>query len=117
MKARLPKANGGFSNLQQIAKKAQKMQQDMDILSQELDKKEYTKTSGGGAVKVTVLGSMEVKSIEIQPEVVDPDDVEMLSDLLMAAVNEALRAACEDKSESMDKISGGLNIPGMPGMF
>lgn len=118
MKARLPKGNGGgISNLQQLAKQAQKMQQDMDALSQELDQKEYVKTSGGGAVKVTVLGSMEIKSIEIKPEVVDPDDVEMLSDLLMAAVNEAIREACDDKSSSMEKISGGFNIPGIPGMF
>lgn len=118
MKARLPKANNGSSsNLQQLAKQAQKMQQDMDALSQELDKKEYTKSSGGGAVSVTVYGNLELKSIDIKPEVVDPNDVEMLSDLLIAAINEALREAYEDKTESMEKISGKFNIPNIPGLF
>ncbi|HCC02758.1 MAG TPA: YbaB/EbfC family nucleoid-associated protein, partial [Ruminococcaceae bacterium] len=85
----------------------------MDALSKELDEKEYTATSGGDAVKATVLGKMEIKSIEIKPEVVDPDDIEMLSDLVMGAVNEALRAAADDKSQQMEALSGGLNVPGL----
>ena len=85
----------------------------MDAASAELDQKLYTATSGGDAVKATVSGSLEVQSIEIKPEVVDPEDVEMLADLVRAAVNEALRAASEEKAEKMKKISGGFNMPGL----
>lgn len=115
MKARLPQGygGGGSNNLQQLARQAQKLQDDMDQITNELDVKEYSATAGGDAVKATVTGKMEVKSIEIKPEVVDPEDVEMLSDLVMAAVNEALRSAATDKSERMEKISGGLNVPGL----
>ena len=79
----------------------------------ELEEKEYSATSGGEAVTVTVTGKMEVKSIEMKPEVVDPEDLEMLSDLIIAATNEALRAAAEEKNATLEKISGGLNVPGM----
>lgn len=115
MKARLPQGygGGGASNLQQLARQAQKMQEQMDTATAELEEKEYSATAGGNAVKVVVSGSMEVKSIELEKDVVDPEDVEMLSDLIIAAVNEALRAASKDKEETMSKISGGLNIPGM----
>jgi len=115
MKARLPQGygGGGASNLQQIARQAQKIQEQMAQTTQELEEKEYTASSGGDAVRATVTGKMEVKSIEIKPEVVDPDDVEMLSDLVIAAVNEALRAAGNDKTERMEKISNGLNVPGI----
>ena len=115
MKARLPKGygGGGASNMQQIAMQAQKMQKAMEVAEEELNAKEYSATSGGGAVKVVVTGKMEVKSIEIQPEVIDPEDAEMLADLVMAATNEALRAAAEDKEETMSSLSGGLNIPGL----
>jgi hypothetical protein len=112
MKARVPQSKSP-QNLQQIAKQAQKLQEKMSELNQELDEKEYTATAGGDAVKATVLGKMEVKSIDIKPEVVDPEDVEMLSDLVMAAVNEALRAAAKDKEEQMESLSGGLNMPGL----
>lgn len=114
MKARLPQGyGGGASNLQQLARQAQKLQEQMNQTTAELEEKEYTAASGGEAVKATVTGKMEVKSIEIKPEVVDPEDVEMLSDLVIAAVNEALRAAAADKSERMEKLSGGLNMPGL----
>lgn len=115
MKARLPQGygGGGASNLQQIARQAQKIQEQMAQTTQELEEKEYTASSGGDAVRATVTGKMEVKSIEMKPEVVDPDDVEMLSDLVIAAVNEALRAAGNDKTERMEKISNGLNVPGI----
>ncbi|QAT49240.1 YbaB/EbfC family nucleoid-associated protein [Caproiciproducens sp. NJN-50] len=114
MKARLPQGygGGGASNLQQIARQAQKLQEQMAQTTQELEEKEYTASSGGDAVRATVTGKMELKSMEIKPEVVDPEDVEMLSDLVIAAVNEALRAAANDKTERMEKISGGLNVPG-----
>lgn len=115
MKARLPKGygNGGSNNIQQLARQAQKLQDDMEAVSAELETKEYEAAAGGGAVKVTVTGKMELTKVEIQPEVVDPDDVEMLSDLVIAAANEALRAAAKEKEDRMESISGGLNIPGM----
>ena len=115
MKARLPQGygSGGAANLQQLAKQAQKIQEDMDQATAELEAKEYSATAGGDAVKATVTGKMELKTVDIKPEVVDPEDVEMLSDLIIAAVNEALRAAAADKNERMEKISGGINMPGM----
>lgn len=114
MKARLPQGygGGGAANIQQLARQAQKIQDDMATVEKELEEKEYSATAGGNAVKVTVTGKMEVSAIELSPEVVDPEDVEMLTDLIMAATNEALRAASTDKEERMSKISGGLNIPG-----
>lgn len=115
MKARLPKGygSGGANNIQQLARQAQKLQDDMEAASKELETKEYEATAGGSAVKVTVTGKMELTKVEISPEVVDPEDVEMLSDLVMAAANEAIRAAAKEKEDKMETISGGLNIPGM----
>ena len=115
MKARLPQGfgGGGASSIQQLARQAQKLQEDMDALAKELEEKEYTATCGGGAVTVTVTGKMELKAIDMKPEVVDPEDVEMLSDMIIAAANEALRAASTEKSEKMEKLSGGLNVPGL----
>lgn len=115
MKARLPKGygSGGANNIQQLARQAQKLQDDMEAASKELETKEYEATAGGGVVKVTVTDKMELTKVEISPEVVDPEDVEMLSDLVMAAANEAIRAAAKEKEDKMETISGGLNIPGM----
>lgn len=115
MKARLPKGygGGGGQNLQQLARQAQKMQEEMEAVTEELETKEYIATSGGDAVKAIVTGKMEVKEIVMKPEVVDPEDVEMLGDLVTAAVNEALRAAAAEKEAKMETLSGGLNIPGM----
>lgn len=115
MKARLPKGygQGGASNLQQLAMKAQKMQEEMNLITAELEEKEYVALAPGGKVKATVNGKMEVKNIEIDPEIVNKDDVEMLSDLIIVSVNEALRNAAAEKNEKMEKISGNLNIPGM----
>lgn len=89
------------------------MQEQMEAVSAELDEKEYSATSGGDAVKATVSGKMEVKSVEIKPEVIDPDDAEMLGDLVTAAVNEALRAASQEREQRMGALSGGMNIPGL----
>ena len=80
---------------------------------EELDKREYSASAGGGAVTATVTGKHIVTALEIKPEVVDPDDVEMLSDLVMAAVNEAIRKADESTQAEMAKISGGLSLPGL----
>ena len=114
MKARLPKGvGGGPGNMQNMIKQAQKMQDQMTQLQAELDEREYTASAGGGAVSATVSGKREVVRLEIKPEVVDPEDVEMLSDLITAAVNEALRQAVETSEAEMNKITGGLNIPGL----
>ena len=114
MKARIPRGmGGGPQNLQQIAKQAQKMQEEMDDASTELETREYTATSGGGAVEVVATGKLELKTVNIKPEVVDPEDIDMLTDLIIAASNEALRQAAEDKAQTMERISGGLNIPGL----
>lgn len=119
MKARLPQGygGGGAANLQQLARQAQKMQDEMAAAQEELEQKEYTASSGGGMVSVTVSGQLEIKSMTIEPDVVDPEDIEMLTDLVTAAVNEALRAANTDKEETMNKISGGMNLGGMGGLF
>ncbi len=114
MKARLPKGvGGGPGNMQSMIKQAQKMQEDMAQLQEELDVREYSSTAGGGAVTAVVDGKHQIKKLEIQPEVVDPEDVEMLADLVMAAVNEAIRQAAETSEAEMGKITGGLNVPGL----
>ena len=118
MKARLPQGygGGGQQNLQHLARQAQKMQADMETATEELNAKEYTATAGGGMVSVTVTGALEIKKLDINPEVVDPEDIEMLSDLITAAVNEAIRTANTDKEETMSKISGGMNLGGLGGL-
>lgn len=118
MKARLPKGvGGGAQNMQTMIKQAQKMQADMEALQAELDQKEYEIAAGGGAVNVKINGKLEVLSIDIKPEVVDPDDIETLSDILVAAVNEAIKKVNTTNSDEMGKITGGLNVPGIPGLF
>jgi DNA-binding YbaB/EbfC family protein len=114
MKARLPKGvGGGPSNMQGMIKQAQKMQEQMTQLQAELDEREYSAAAGGGAVTVTVSGKREITKLEIKPEVVDPEDVEMLTDLITAAVNEALRTAAETSENEMNKVTNGLNVPGL----
>lgn len=108
------KFNGmGGMNMQAMMKQAQKMQQDMLRAQEEIANKETTITSGGGMVTVTVQGTSTLKSISIKPEAVDPDDVEMLQDLVLAAVNEGLRAAAEASDEEMKKVTGGASLPGL----
>ena len=101
---------GGGMNMNML-KQAQKMQQDMMRMQQELQEKEYQAAAGGGVVSATVNGKHELKSLTIDPEAVDPEDVEMLQDMVIAAVNEAIRAAMDDMSASMGKITGGMNLP------
>ena len=101
---------GGGINMNMI-KQAQKMQQDMQKMQAELENKEYTAQAGGGVVSATVSGKHELKSITIDPEAVDPDDVEMLQDLIVAAVNEAMRTASADAASAMGQITGGLGLP------
>ena len=99
----------GGMNMNMI-KQAQKMQQDMLKMQNELETKEYSATAGGGVVTAVVNGKHELKKLTIDPEAVDPEDVEMLQDLIVAAVNEAMRSADSDASQSMNKITGGLNL-------
>ena len=104
---------GGMGNMQQLMKQAQRMQENMAKKQAELNAQEFTASAGGGMVKVTVNGAREVLSVEIDPQCVDPDDVEMLQDLVLAAVNEALRTASETTEREMSKLTGGLNMPGL----
>ena len=114
MKARLPKGmGGGPQNMQAMLKQAQQMQENIEKKKAELEEKDYIVSSGGGMVEVTVSGKHEIKAIGINPEVVDPDDVEMLEDMLMAALNEAMRKIDEDEERELSAVTGGLNIPGL----
>ena len=114
MKARLPQGyGGGPSNMQGMIRQAQKMQEDMKKKQEELEEREFTASAGGGAVQCVMTGKKELKSLTIQPDAVDPEDVEMLEDLVMAAVNEVIRTVEDTTAREMEKITGGLNIPGM----
>ena len=103
---------GGGMNMNMI-KQAQKMQQDMLRMQQELQEKEYRAAAGGGVVSAVVNGKHELKNLVIEPDAVDPDDVEMLQDMVMAAVNEAMRAADADAANNMSRLTGGLNLGGL----
>jgi hypothetical protein len=103
----------GFGNMNKMMKQAQKMQKEMAKVQQELETKEVEASAGGGMVKVVATGKQEIKSIEINPDAVDPDDVEMLEDMVLAAVNEAVRKSQEMVQEGMKKVTGGMNIPGL----
>ena len=103
----------GGGNLQQLARQAQKLQQNMQKLQEELDAREFEAAAGGGTVKAKVNGKKELIEITIAPEAVDPDDVEMLQDLVVAAVNEALKSAGDTVEKEMGKMTGGINMPGL----
>lgn len=107
---------GGGMNMSAMIKKAQKMQEEMVKAQEELGNKEYTATAGGGAVTAVVKGSNNLVSLKLDPEAVDPDDVEMLEDLLVAAVNEALEKVDAETTSAMSKFTGGMG-GGMPGLF
>ncbi len=114
MKANLPKGmGGGPQNMNAMLRQAQKMQEDMPALQEELDAREYDISAGGGMVAVKINGKKEVLSIDIQPEIVDPDDIETLSDILVAAMNEAIKRVEDTNSEEMGKITGSVGFPGM----
>ncbi len=113
MRANVPKGAGGAGNMQAMIRQAQKMQEDMAIKQEELDAREYEIKAGGGVVSVKINGKKEILSIDIQPEIVDPDDVETLSDILVAAVNEAIKRVENTNNEEMAKITGSMNMPGM----
>ncbi|AZT90675.1 YbaB/EbfC family nucleoid-associated protein [Caldicellulosiruptor changbaiensis] len=111
-KNRFPGLGGGF-NINQLQKQAKKMQEEIEKLQEELNQREVEATAGGGAVKVVINGKKEIKSIEISPEVVDPDDIETLQDLIVACVNEAIRKVEKMIEEEMQKVAGF----GFPGLF
>lgn len=118
MKARLPAGMGsGPQNQKDLMRKAQKMQEQLAETQAELENREFTATSGGGMVEVVITGKKELKALNIKPEIVDPDDIEMLQDVIMAAVNEAIRLVEDTSNEEMGKITGSLSLPGMPGLF
>ena len=104
---------GGGMNQMAMMKQAQKMQQEMLRMQEELENKAFTATAGGGMVTASVNGKHEVLSIEINPEAVDPDDVEMLQDMVIAAVNEAMRAADAESANNMSRLTGGMNLGGL----
>lgn len=112
-------ARGGFpnmmggGNMQQLARQAQKLQQQMAKMQEEIEAREFEASAGGGMATAKVNGKKQLISIEIKPEAVDPDDIEMLQDLIVAAVNEALRQADEAMQQGMGKMTGGMNIPGL----
>ena len=103
----------GGMNQAAMMKQAQKMQQELLRMQQEQENKTYTAASGGGMVSATVNGKHELTALEIKPEAVDPDDVEMLQDMVIAAVNEAMRSADTDAANNMSRLTGGLNLGGM----
>lgn len=103
------------ANMQKMMKQMQKMQRDMEKMQEEAAAKTVEASAGGGAVTVTVSGNQEVKAISINPDAVDLDDIEMLEDMIMAATNEALEKSKEEVANDLSKITGGMNIPGLPG--
>ena len=112
-------AKGGFRgmpggmNQAAMMKQAQKMQQDMLRMQEEMENKTYSASAGGGMVTATVNGKHQLVSIDVKPEAVDPDDVEMLQDMVMAAVNEAMRAAETEAANNMSRLTGGMNLGGL----
>lgn len=112
MRANIPKGAGG-GNMQAMLRQAQKMQEDMANLQSELDEKEYEVSAGGGMVTVHINGKKEILSIDIKPDIVDPDDIETLSDILVAAVNQAISQVEKTNSTEMEKITGSMNMPGL----
>lgn len=114
MKARLPQGMGkGPGNQRDMMRQVQKMQEDMQTLQEELEQRTYDVAAGGGVCKIRINGKKEIESIELDPAIVDPDDVETLQDILTAGVNEAIKRVEEESSSEMNKLTGSLNIPGL----
>ena len=114
MKANVPKGmGGGPQNMNAMIRQAQKMQEEMEALQAELDEREYDVSAGGGVVNIKINGKKEILSIDIKPEIVDPDDIETLSDILVAAVNEAIKRVEDTNSAEMSKVTGNMSMPGL----
>ena len=114
MRANIPKGMGGGQNMNAMLRQAQKMQEDMAALQEDLDAREYDISAGGGMVKLKINGKREVVSLDIDPDIVDPDDVETLADVITAAINEGIKRVDSTNEAEMAKITGGM---GMPGLF
>lgn len=114
MKSRLPQGiQGGNANMNQMVKKAQKMQEDITRVQEEIEQKEFTKQVGGGAMELVMTGDRKLKSVTLKPEVVDPEDIEMLQDLIISGVNEILQDIEDYSTEEMGKVTGGVSLPGL----
>lgn len=113
MKARVPKNMGGNQNMNSMIKQAQKMQEQITDLQNEIEERDFSATSGGGAVEVVVTGKKTLKALTIKPEVVDPEDIEMLQDLIISAINEAVNTVEQTTEDEMGKITGGVALPGL----
>lgn len=114
MKARIPKNVGAApQNMTSMIKQAQKMQNEITTLQNDIEGREFSSTSGGGAVEVVMTGKKSLKSIKIKPDVVDPKDVEMLEDLVMSAINQTINVIEETTEDEMGKITGGVSLPGL----
>ena len=114
MKANIPKGmGGGPQNMQAMIRQAQKMQEDMAAKQEELDAREYDISAGGGVVNVKINGKREILAIDLKPEIVDSDDIETLSDILVAAVNEAIKRVDDTNNAELNKITGPMNLPGL----
>lgn len=115
MKARIPKnvGGGGAQNVNQMIKQAQKMQDQITELQEEIEARDFTATAGGGAVEVTLSGKKTIKELTLKPEIVDPEDIEMLQDLIISAVNEAVNNIENTTEAEMGKITGGVSLPGL----
>lgn len=113
MKARIPKNMGGAQNANQLVRQAQKMQDQITELQVDIEAREFTATAGGGVVEVTLNGKKEIQLLNLKPEVVDPEDIETLQDLIIAAINEAVSNIEATTESEMSKITGGVAFPGM----
>lgn len=117
MRANIPKGmGGGAQNMNAMIRQAQKLQEEAEALQADLDAREYDVSAGGGMVKLKINGKREVLSIEISPDIVDPDDVETLSDIIIAAVNEGIKRVDDTNGKEMGKLTGGFG-GGLPGLF
>ena len=118
MKVRLPQGmGGGPQNMQAMIKQAQKMQEEMAAKQEELEAREYDISAGGGVVNVKINGKKEILSVKLSEEIVDPDDIVTLEDLVVAAVNEAIKKVESTAAEEMQQITGSVGLSGLPGMF
>ena len=117
MRANIPKGMGGPQNMQALLRQVQKTQEEVAAKQDELDAREYDITAGGGVVSVKISGKKEILAIDLKPEIVDPDDIETLSDILVAAVNEAIKRVEDTNNNEISKITGQVSMPGIPGLM
>lgn len=117
MRANIPKGMGGPQNMQALLRQVQKTQEEVAAKQDELDAREYDITAGGGVVSVKINGKKEILAIDLKPEIVDPDDIETLSDILVAAVNEAIKRVEDTNNNEISKITGQVSMPGIPGLM